>query len=96
MKQLGQRGNPEIIATSDAFSSSSSNGNDAEGDVKGTGKGKEGDGLLPSGLMLYSVMAAGDREKEEFLYYYGKQFTGRTLVFFNSIRMLHAFVFLVY
>ena len=83
MKQLGQRGNPEIIATSDAFSSSS-NGCDAESG--GKGKGKEGDGLLPSGLMLYSVMAAGDREKEEFLYYYGKQFTGRTLVFFNSIR----------
>lgn len=77
MKQLGQRGNPEVIATSDAYTTNSIS----------TSSSQEGDGLLPSGLMLYSVMAAGDREKEEFLYYYGKQFTGRTLVFFNSIRM---------
>ena len=42
--------------------------------------------ILPSGLKLYSVVTRGDHEKEEFLYYYGKQFSGRTLVFFNSIR----------
>ena len=48
--------------------------------------------LLPAGLALFSVATAGDREKEEFLFAYGKQYSGRTLVFFNSIRSDGRFV----
>lgn len=48
--------------------------------------------LLPAGLALFSVATAGDREKEEFLFTYGKQYSGRTLVFFNSIRSDGRFV----
>lgn len=69
MKQLSQRGNPEIIVTAD------------------TSSPKQDQSILPTGLLLRAVITGGDHEKEEFLYYYGKQFSGRTLVFFNSIRM---------
>ena len=48
--------------------------------------------LLPAGLALFSIATAGDREKEEFLFAYGKQYSGRTLVFFNSIRSDGRFV----
>jgi singapore isolate B (sub-type 7) whole genome shotgun sequence assembly, scaffold_10 len=48
--------------------------------------------LLPAGLALFSIATAGDREKEEFLFTYGKQYSGRTLVFFNSIRSDGRFV----
>ena len=68
MKQLSQRGNPEVIMTNDVPSP------------------RQDQNILPSGLKLCSVITGGDHEKEEFLYYYGKQFSGRTLVFFNSIR----------
>ena len=73
MGKLAKRGNPELIATGD------SQAEDAE-------TGKKDSHLLPTGLELRQVMVVGDKEKEEFLYTFGKQFSGHTLVFFNSIR----------
>lgn len=75
MAKLAKRGNPELIATGD------SKEEDSE-----PGKTKKENNLLPSGLELRQVMLAGDKEKEEFLYTFGKQYSGHTLVFFNSIR----------
>ena len=56
----------------------------ATSDVKEK-EGKE-TSQLPQGLALRAVQLAGDREKEEFLFYFGKQYSGHILVFFNSIR----------
>lgn len=56
----------------------------ASSDVKEK-EGKETH-LLPQGLVLRAVQLAGDREKEKFLFTFGKQYSGHILVFFNSIR----------
>lgn len=72
MGKLAKRGNPEVIVTGDSQSEQNA---------------KKESGLLPSGLELRQVMAAGDKEKTEFLYTFGKQYSGHTLVFFNSIRI---------
>lgn len=72
MGKLAKRGNPEVIVTGDSQSEENA---------------KKESGLLPSGLELRQVMAAGDKEKTEFLYTFGKQYSGHTLVFFNSIRI---------
>lgn len=74
MSKLARRGNPELIATGD---------NQENDDMK---ESKKESNLLPSGLELRQIMVTADKEKEEFLYTYGKQYLGHTLVFFNSIR----------
>ena len=73
MSTLAKRGNPELIATGDSREESTMT--------------KKENNLLPSGLELRQVMVVGDKEKEEFLYTFGKQYLGHTLVFFNSIRI---------
>ena len=79
MSKLARRGNPELIATGD-----NQDGNEMN-------ESKKENNLLPSGLELRQVMLTGDKEKEEFLYTYGKQYLGHTLVFFNSIRINHCY-----
>ena len=66
MSKLARRGNPELIATGD-----NQDGNEMN-------EVKKENNLLPSGLELRQVMLTGDKEKEEFLYTYGKQYKTNT------------------
>lgn len=77
MRQLGKRGNPEIVVTGDSSSSSASSSQQTVETEKPAS--------LPRSLSIRSVHFAGTHEKEAFLYAFSRQYRGRTLVFFNSI-----------
>lgn len=81
MRQLGKRGNPEIVVTGDSSSSSSLSSSSSSQQTVETEKPAS----LPGGLSIRSVHFAGAHEKEAFLYAFSRQYRGRTLVFFNSI-----------